>query len=333
MSVRNGSRAPRVVCLLSLLVALSLAASSAAQEAGESGLAAAGADELARQSSNPLGGDFLIILNQFDNYFLDPDFTTDTTNVNTWSIQPVVPFGLDDVIGENWILVNRPTLPIVLNADLPTGPTFLSPGGGPPEIPVDFPPAGLPFDTVRGFGDMVFFSLLGQSLPTERSGGGDIVWGIGPTFQFPTASKDELGSGRYSMGPSAVGAFIGKQFILGGLFQHWESYASGGNGSDNPVSFSWLNLFYFWNLNDGWQVGGTPVITADWEANSDNRWTVPLGLGVYKTSFFGKMPMKVGVEMQYMPVRPDALGTEFNIRLVFAPILPSPWGDFKPPKS
>ncbi|MEE9595978.1 MAG: hypothetical protein V3V96_04295 [Acidiferrobacterales bacterium] len=32
---------------------------------------------------------------------------------------------------------------------------------------------------------------------------------------------------------------------------------------------------------------------------------------------------KVGVEFQYMPVRPDTLGQEFNIRLVIAPILPS----------
>jgi hypothetical protein len=70
-------------------------------------------------------------------------------------------------------------------------------------------------------------------------------------------------------------------------------------------------------------VGGTPVITADWEADSDDRWTVPLDLGVYKTHFFGKMPMKMDVEFQYVPIRPDAYGQIFNIRLVIAPIVPS----------
>jgi hypothetical protein len=30
-----------------------------------------------------------------------------------------------------------------------------------------------------------------QSIPTEDFGGGDWVWGVGPTFQFPTASFDE----------------------------------------------------------------------------------------------------------------------------------------------
>jgi len=122
-------------------------------------------------------------------------------------------------------------------------------------------------------------------------------------------------------------SFIGKKFILGGLYQHWMSYADGGKGSGNNVNFSWLNLFYFLNFENGWQVGGTPVITSDWEADSDNRWTVPIGLGVYKTGFVaGKLPLKVGVEFNWMPVRPDTLGQEFNIRLGFAPIFPSPFG-------
>jgi len=127
---------------------------------------------------------------------------------------------------------------------------------------------------------------------------------------------------------AALLSFIGKRFILGGLFQHWESYEGGGDGSGADVSFSWLNLFYFWNLNDGWQVGGTPIVTADWESDgSDNRFTVPLGLGVYKTTFLGgKLPIKLGIEMQWMPIQPDIYGQEFNIRFTIAPILPSPFG-------
>ncbi len=90
------------------------------------------------------------------------------------------------------------------------------------------------------------------------------------------------------------------------------------------MNFSWLNLFYFLNLENGWQVGGTPILTADWESDdTDDRFTIPIGLGVYKTHFFGKMPMKLGLEAQYMPIRPDTLGQQFNIRVVLAPIVPS----------
>ncbi len=296
----------------------------------EGGGTFASVDEAARKSSNPLGGDFIIILNQFDNYFMQGDATNKTRHVNTWAIQPVIPIPMKNVIGENWIWVNRPTFPIIFNADVPDVAAIkagLTPGGGPPQIPSSFPAGGAPFTSASGFGDIVYFSLLGQSLPTEMAGGGDLVWGVGPTFTFPTASDDQLGSGKFSVGPSWMAAFIGKKFIVGGLYQQWMSYADGGNGSGNNVNFSWFNLFYFLNLENGWQIGGTPVITADWEASSSNRWTVPIGLGVYKTSIVaGKLPLKVGVEFQYMPKRPDALGQEFNIRLVIAPILPSPFG-------
>ncbi len=288
------------------------------------------ADEAARQSSNPLGGQFIILLNQFDNYAMQGDITDKTRWINNWAFQPVVPVPMEKVIGKNWIWVNRPTFNFVLNADLPDV-GRLDGGLGPgniPGLPEDadngVPPGGLPFDSHSGFGDIIYFTLLGQSLPQQRWGGGDFVWAAGLTTQFPTASKEELGTGKYSIGPSGVLAFIGRKFILGGLYQHWLSYASGGEGADENVNFSWLNMFYFLNLEDGWQVGGTPVLTANWESDdSDDRFTIPVGLGVYKTHFFGKMPAKLGVEMQWMPVSPDDFGQEWNIRVVIAPIVPS----------
>ncbi len=306
-----------------------------AQSAGEGkqdGAALTNADEAARQSSNPLGGDFIIVLNQFDNYFMQGNVTRSSRKINSWSFQPVVPLPMEDLIGDHWIMVNRPTLPIVMRADLPDGGNLT--GGGPPSIPPNPGRRSFPFEEERGLGDLVMFNLIGQSIPTDAAGGGDLVWGIGPTWQFPTATDSQLGSGKYQVGPAAVGSFIGKEFILGGLFQHWESYADGGRGPNRSTSFSWLNVFYFYNLPGGWQVGGTPVVTSDWEASGDDRWTVPVGLGVYKTSLIGgKMPMKIGMEMQYMPITPDTYGQEFNIRFVVAPILPSPFGNFQPPGS
>ena len=285
------------------------------------------ADEAARKSSNPLGGDFFILLNQIDNYAMEGDITDKTRWINNWAFQPVMPVPMDKTIGENWIWVNRPTFNFVLNADLPDVDEIksgLNPGGGPSEDrPSSTPPGGVPFDSFSGFGDIIYFTLLGQSLPQQRWGGGDFVWAGGLTTIFPTASKDELGGGVYSIGPSAVLSFIGKKFIFGGLYQQWLSYAEGGNGSGDNQNFSWLNMFYFLNFEDGWQVGGTPIITADWEADNDNRWTVPIGLGVYKTSFFGKMPIKMGAEMQWMPISPDTYGQNWNIRITIAPIIPS----------
>lgn len=231
--------------------------------------------EAARKSANPLGGDFLIFLNQIDNYFLGGDATDETKTLNVWSVQPVISI---PIIGENWIWVTRPTFPFVMHADLPDIdrirervdarpdiPETGFPGSGfPPGVPGGLPRGGLPFTGESGFGDMVVFSLLGQSLPKESWGGGDLVWGLGPTFQFPTAS-DRLGSEKWSIGPSGVLAFIGRKFIIGGLSQNWFSFAGDDDAQD--VSFSWLNIFYFLNFENGWQVGGTPILTLDWNAD------------------------------------------------------------------
>lgn len=293
------------------------------------------ASAAARKSSNPLGGDFMILLNQIDNYFLQGDAIDGSSTLNTWSLQPVVSIPMTS-IGENWIWVTRPTFPFIFNTsiadkdkitDIDTSKIGLQPSGTPTFPPSNLP-GGIPLKSVGGFGDIVVFSLLGQSISTEQWGGGDLVWGLGPTFSFPTASRGELGSGKWSVGPSAVGAFIGRKFILGGLMQNWFSFA--GDSKRDNVSFSWLNLFYFLNFNDGWQLGGTPIITADWNADSGDKWTVPIGLGVYKTQVFdigkgGKMPIKFGLEFQYMVVRPDTVGQEWNIRVTFAPVLPSPF--------
>jgi len=35
-----------------------------------------------------------------------------------------------------------------------------------------------------------------------------------------------------------------------------------------------------YNFPSGWYLTSTPTIVADWEADNDNRWTVPVGGGV-----------------------------------------------------
>ena len=56
----------------------------------------------------------------------------------------------------------------------------------------------------------------------------------------------------------------------------------GGSGAD--VSITSLQYFLFYGLGDGWQIGTGPTITYDWEADSDDAWTVPFGVQVAKTT-------------------------------------------------
>ena len=296
------------------------------------------AAEAARKSSNPMGGDFWVMIHQFDNFFLQGDATDDTRHFNLWSFQPVIPFSLEGLIGKHWVNVNRPTFPTILQAEVPDPSKALSsfqfnfdtPGGA-PDFGSGLPPGGVPFTSeTMEFGDLMHFSLVGQSIPyKEQWGGGDFVWAVGPTFQFPTATKDALGSDKYSAGPAGVLAWIGRKFIVGALGQHWWSYAdASSDGNADDVNLSAIQLFYFYNLQDGWQVGAAPMITANFSNDSDNRWNVPLGIGVYKTGplFGSSFPIKVGLEVDYSLVREETLGTEFNIRFSFSPIVPSFFG-------
>ncbi len=68
-----------------------------------------------------------------------------------------------------------------------------------------------------------------------------------------------------------------------------------------------------------------PTASIDWEADSDNKVTLPVGLGITKTMRIGKTPVKMRIEPQYSVIRPDDYGAEWNLRIQFAPVIQSPY--------
>ncbi len=76
-----------------------------------------------------------------------------------------------------------------------------------------------------------------------------------------------------------------------------------------------LQPFINYNLSDGWFVASVPIITANWEADSDHRWTVPMGLGVGKAMKLGKIPMTAQIHSYYNVETPDDYGEEWQMRI------------------
>ncbi len=69
----------------------------------------------------------------------------------------------------------------------------------------------------------------------------------------------------------------------------------------------------------------TPNIRYDWKADKDDALTLPVGLGysnVYKT---GRLPLRVAAEIQYSFIAPDNVGSDWNFRLLFIPVIPNPF--------
>ncbi|MCF8035044.1 MAG: hypothetical protein K9K66_18190 [Desulfarculaceae bacterium] len=245
---------------------------------------------MAKELSNPLTS-LWSLTNEIDFQYWNGDLGSQKLQ-SVWNFKPVMPLDA----GHDWIYVNRPTIPLVFKQPY-------------------FNRGALQWDDKSGLGDIQYLGLLGKNLPHG------LVLAGGITTSFPTASDEALGSGKWQAGPALVAAVLRKKYILGALYQHWWSFA----GQDDRAStnLSALQLFYFLNLPGGWQVGGSPVITANWMAGEDNKYNVPVGIGVFKTLRLGKLPIKIGLEYQHSVIQEDLWGRDYLIKLVIIPVIPS----------
>lgn len=208
--------------------------------------------------------------------------------VNVLNIQPVVPFS----VTENVNLITRTILPLIYIPASVEGLDVL------PESVVD--------DTEFGLGDI---NVTGFLSPANPSGA---IWGVGPSFTFPTATDDVLGSERWSVGPSVVALVQPAPWTIGILARHLWSFA--GDNDRNDVNQTLLQPFVNYNLDKGWYLVSAPVITANWEASSGDEWTVPVGGGVGRLFKAGKLPINAQLSSFYNVEHPDA-GPDWSLRL------------------
>ena len=194
------------------------------------------------------------------------------------NIQPVVPITVGD-----WNLVNRAIIPLID-----------SPGevAGTPGIPNPIEGNG-----ATGLGD-INYSLFLSPVKYEKA-----IWGVGPSFTLPTATDKELGSEKWSMGPTGVVLFQPGWGTFGGLVRQLWSVA--GDDDRDDVNQTLFEPFLNYNLPKGWYLISDIIIIANWDADSDNTWTVPLGGGVGKLFKIGNQAMNARTEAYYNVEKPD----------------------------
>jgi hypothetical protein len=71
----------------------------------------------------------------------------------------------------------------------------------------------------------------------------------------------------------------------------------------------------------GWYLTSAPVMTADWNADSDQRWTIPVGGGVGKIFKVGSQPMNAQFQAFYNLEKPDAIG-DWSLRVQLQLLFP-----------
>jgi hypothetical protein len=151
---------------------------------------------------------------------------------------------------------------------------------------------------------------------------GKLVWGLGFDLAFPTATKDFLGSRKYSAGPAIIAAYLGKKWKYGALMTNYLSYA--GTEEADDVRMSNLQYLWYYSLNPTLSIGAAPNIILDYTQESGNKVTLPLGIGLVKTVSLGKLPVRVGVEYFYNVVTPDdIIHTQWDLRIYVIPAVAS----------
>jgi hypothetical protein len=145
------------------------------------------------------------------------------------------------------------------------------------------------------------------------------IFGVGPTWIFPTAGSDFTGQGKWQVGPAVGGGYLTDKFMIAALVQQWWSFG-GDSDREDTSQINIMPLIYRY-FGDGWSVGYSGNILADWKAPSGEKWTVPLGLSLGKVIKFGMLPVQVMIAGQYFVERPE-FGPKWNLQLQVTPVIP-----------
>ena len=192
---------PLLLCPIVLLGMLAFAQADAQNKpatdatTGAQPAAEGDTEALAKAAQNPVASLISVPLQNNTAFGVGPNDRT----LNVLNIQPVIPIN----ISENWNLITRIIQPIVWQPNV----SQTSQGW-------------------FGLGDMNPTFFFSPAKPSK------LIWGIGPTFVIPTATADQLGQGKFSMGPGVVLLTTPGKWVIGTLINNVWSVA--GSGSRPP---------------------------------------------------------------------------------------------------
>jgi hypothetical protein len=82
-------------------------------------------------------------------------------------------------------------------------------------------------------------------------------------------------------------------------------------------------VWFSYNLPNAWTVGTNPTITYDHTVARSNRWNVPVGPQIGKTTMLGKMHVNFRLAAYYSVVHQDLFGQRWQVTLNVIPVIPS----------
>ena len=228
---------------------------------------------------------------------------------NVLNIQPVYPTHLN----ANWNLITRPILPVIDQPPFLSGPELRA------AEQVVGPEIG---ETEFGLGDLTPEFFFSPRTPIQLGSGASLVWGLGPAFQFPTATNEILGTGKWSAGPGLVVFLSDRPLHITTGFLILNLWSFAGDEDRANVNAMTLQPFFNYNLPKGWYLTSSPLITANWEAGDDNRWTLPIGGGIGRIFKIGHQAINANIAAYYNVLTPDDDGANWQLRAEWTFLFP-----------
>jgi hypothetical protein len=239
--------------------------------------------KLAMQLANPIAS--LISLPIQANF--DEGFGPDHKDGKKWQInvQPVIPIS----ISEDWNLISRTIVPLIDMNDMPA------------------------IGSESGVGDITQSLFFSPKAPTA----GGLIWGVGPVFLLPTASKDTLGGEQWGAGPTGVVLKQQGPWTIGLLANHIESFAGADGRSD--VSATFLQPFASYVTRTKTTFVLNTESTYNWETK---EWTVPINFTVAQLFKVGTQIMQAGAGVRYWAQSTDASADDWGLRFQLTFLFP-----------
>lgn len=211
----------------------------------------------AAQANNPLANTTAFNL---QNYYIG-ELTESEDDANQFWFRYAKPFSVGE---SSWLL--RASLPVN---------SFPTPSSGKNET---------------GLGDLNLFSAY-----LIDTGNPAVSFGFGPQLSIPTASKDYLGSDKWSAGLVNVLFNANSAKFQYGYLLSWQHSIAGED--DRPdVNVAALQPFAFYQLGNGTYLRLAPI----WAFNLENdNYSVPMGVGLGKVIKKGKIVYNIFVEPQF----------------------------------
>ncbi len=174
----------------------------------------------------------------FQDYYVADVYDADGADSNSLLLRGVAPH---KIFGHPQLL--RATLPMVTSPDLP-------PTGDHTDI-----------------GDLNLFDIF-----LFKAGSAQV--GVGPQVTFPTAGRDETGTGKWQAGVAVLGIVPKHWGLVGGLVTWQASFAGDDDRrrQDNLI----VQPLIIYNFPNGWYARSTPNWT--WDLEQDTCY-IPIGIG------------------------------------------------------